>query len=293
MNRDTFNTYHPILNILFFAAVVLATVFLLNPLVLLLSYTSAFAYSVLLRGRRAIIFNILYMMPLMVLAAGINVLFVHEGATVLGYFQNGNPITLESMVYGLLSALMIGTVIIWFSCYNEIMSSDKVTYLFGRILPKTSLVFSMILRLVPMYKAQAAVISRAQRGIGRDFRSGSLLERARNGLKILSIMVTWALENGIDTSDSMKARGYGLKGRTSFSIFRFDGRDKVLAVVMGALAVLLAYGLFRGFFYFRVYPTVRWAGLSASSIPFYLSMGAVFLLPVILRVMEDMRWKHM
>ncbi len=293
MNRDTFNTYHPILNILFFAAVVLATVFLLNPVVLLLSYTSAFAYSVLLRGRRAIIFNILYMMPLMVLAAGINVLFVHEGATVLGYFQNGNPITLESMVYGLLSALMIGTVIIWFSCYNEIMSSDKVTYLFGRILPKTSLVFSMILRLVPMYKAQAAVISRAQRGIGRDFRSGSLLERARNGLKILSIMVTWALENGIDTSDSMKARGYGLKGRTSFSIFRFDGRDKVLAVVMGALAVLLAYGLFRGFFYFRVYPTVRWAGLSASSIPFYLSMGAVFLLPVILRVMEDMRWRHM
>jgi energy-coupling factor transport system permease protein len=106
-------------------------------------------------------------------------------------------------------------------------------------------------------------------------------------------MVTWALENGIDTSDSMKARGYGLKGRTSFSIFRFDGRDKVLAVVMGALAVLLVYGLFRGFFYFRVYPTVRWAGLSASSIPFYLSMGAVFLLPVILRVMEDMRWKHM
>jgi energy-coupling factor transport system permease protein len=293
MNRDTFNTYHPILNILFFAAVVLATVFLLNPVVLLLSYTSAFAYSVLLRGRRAIIFNILYMMPLMVLAAGINVLFVHEGATVLGYFQNGNPITLESMVYGLLSAMMIGTVIIWFSCYNEIMSSDKVTYLFGRILPKTSLVFSMILRLVPMYKAQAAVISRAQRGIGRDFRYGSLLERARNGLKILSIMVTWALENGIDTSDSMKARGYGLKGRTSFSIFRFDGRDKVLAVVMGALAVLLVYGLFRGFFYFRVYPTVRWAGLSASSIPFYLSMGAVFLLPVILRVMEDMRWKHM
>ena len=47
----------------------------------------------------------------------------------------------------------------------------------------------------------------------------------KNLLKIFSAMISWALENAIDTADSMKARGYGLPGRTAFSIFIFDKRD--------------------------------------------------------------------
>lgn len=53
-----------------------------------------------------------------------------------------------------------------------------------------------------------------------------LIKRAKHGIKIMSILVTWALENAIDTADSMKDRGYGLPGRTAFSIYRFDRRDK-------------------------------------------------------------------
>lgn len=293
MNRDTFDSYHPILNMLFFLIVIGVTVFLLNPVILIISFIAAFAYSVKLKGKKAIKFNLLYMIPLMLFAAGINVLFVHEGATILGYFKNGNPITLESFVYGIFSALMIGSVIIWFSCFNEIISSDKTTYLFGRILPKTSLIFSMVLRLVPMYKEQIQVISNAQRGIGRDFRTGNLIQRAKNGLKILSIMLTWALENGVDTADSMKARGYGLKGRTSFSIFRFDSRDLIFAFVMGLLTLIFLYGLSKGIFYFRIYPLVKWANFSIYSILFYISIGIIFFLPIIVGIMEDIRWKHL
>lgn len=293
MNRDVFYSYHPILNMIFFVIVISATVFLLNPIILLLSYIAAFAYSVKLKGKKAVKFNLLYMIPLMLFAAAINVLFVHEGAIILGYFTNGNPITLESFVYGVLSALMIGSVIIWFSCFNEIISSDKTIYLFGRVLPKTSLIFSMILRLVPMYKSQIAIISNAQRGIGRDFKTGNIYERARNGLKILSIMLTWALENGVDTADSMKARGYGLKGRTSFSIFRFDSRDSVLAMCMGILMIIFIYGLRKGMFYFRIYPMVKWGSFSVYSIIFYFSIAIIFFIPLMLGIMEDIKWKHL
>ena len=293
MNRDVFYTYHPILNMLFFVIVISITVFLLNPIILFLSFIAAFVYSVKLNGRKAVKFNLLYMLPLMLFAAAINVLFVHEGATILGYFRNGNPITLESFVYGIFSALMIGSVIIWFSCFNEIFSSDKTMYLFGRVLPKTSLIFSMILRLVPMYKAQIKVISNAQRGIGRDFMTGNLFQRAKNGLKILSIMLTWALENGVETADSMKARGYGLKGRTSFSIFRFDSRDSLLAIGFAILTGIFIYGLILGRFYFRIYPTVKWGEFTFYSTPFYLSIAIIFFLPVILRIMEDFKWKYL
>ena len=293
MNRDVFYTYHPILNMSFFVIVISATVFLLNPIILALSFIAAFAYSVKLKGSKAVKFNLLYMIPLMLFAAAINVLFVHEGATILGYFSNGNPITLESFIYGIFSALMIGSVIIWFSCFNEIISSDKTIYLFGRIVPKTSLIFSMILRLVPMYKSQIKIISNAQKGIGRDFTTGNLFQRARNGLKILSIMLTWALENGVDTADSMKARGYGLKGRTSFSIFRFDSRDSILSVVMGALMMVFIYGLTKGIFYFRIYPTVKWGDFSAYSILFYISIAIIFFIPMIIGILEDIKWKHL
>ena len=89
------------------------------------------------------------------------------------------------------------------------MTSDKFVYLFGRVIPALSLVLSMTLRFVPKFKAQVKIVSSAQRCVGRDVSNGGVLQRARNGLTILSILVTWALENAIETADSMRSRGYG------------------------------------------------------------------------------------
>ncbi len=60
-----------------------------------------------------------------------------------------------------------------------------------------------------------------KKSMGRDVSEGSLFNRIRAGFNMLSILVTWALENAIETSDSMRSRGYGLKGRTAFSIYKF------------------------------------------------------------------------
>ena len=64
---------------------------------------------------------------------------------------------------------------------------------------------------------------------------GSLLQRLRNGVTILSILLTWCLENALETADSMKSRGYGLPGRTAFSIYRLDDRDQAALWWLGAL----------------------------------------------------------
>jgi hypothetical protein len=93
--------------------------------------------------------------------------------------------------------------------------------------PALSLVLSMTLRFVPKFTSQIKVVSEAQRCVGRDVSEGSILQRARNGLTILSIMVTWSLENAIETADSMKSRGYGLPGRTVFHLpLRQPGQDR-------------------------------------------------------------------
>ena len=75
----------------------------------------------------------------------------------------------------------------------------------------------MALRFVPRFTAQLKVIRSGQKTMGRDVSEGSLFARIATGVNMLSILVTWALENAIETLIPCEGRGYGLKGRTAFS----------------------------------------------------------------------------
>ncbi len=290
-NMNEFKTYHPIVNFTYFTFVLLFSMFFMHPVCLGISLACSFTYSVLLNGRRAVRFNFLYMLPLLIISALINPAFNHEGMTVLAYLPSGNPLTLESIAYGLAAATMIVTVICWFSCYNTIMTSDKFIYLFGKMIPSLSLILSMSLRFVPRFKAQARVISDAQRCVGRDISSGSLLQRTKHGITILSILVTWALENAIETADSMKSRGYGLPGRTAFSLFIFDKRDqKALACIL-LLGLYIIAGYFSGSIYFDYFPSMKGATASFFSISLYAAYFILCMIPVIIELWEAQKWK--
>lgn len=291
--KDCFSTFHPIVNFFYFAVVILFSMFIMHPAFLVISLVCAFIYSIFLNGKRAIKFNFLYMLPLLIFMAIFNPLFNHAGVTILFYLDNGNPITLESIVYGFAAATMFIAVICWFSCYNAVVTSDKFIYLFGRIVPALSLIFSMVLRFVPKYKSQIKIISNAQKCIGRDFSNGKLLEKIKNGLKIISIMITWALENAIETADSMKSRGYGLKDRSSFSLFRFDNRDKLILSLMLALVIFILCGFFLGGFDVTYFPVIEFSPFSPFNICLNIAYATFCLLPLIIDIMEAQRWKYL
>ena len=288
---NEFKTYHPIVNFIYFVFVIGFGCFLMHPVCLGISLVSGFTYSVMLKGKKAIRNNFIYMIPMLAITALINPAFNHEGITVLAYLPSGNPLTLESVIYGLCAAVMIVSVICHFSCYNEIMTSDKFIYLFGKVIPAMSLVISMTLRFVPKFAAQLKVVTNAQKCMGRDISSGSVLTRAKCGIQILSIMTTWALENAVETADSMKARGYGSPGRTAFSIFTFDKRDGK------ALGFILFFGMYTfvgnivGGMSFRFFPSME----AAEATPFGISVFAAYLLlcicPVIIELREVRKWK--
>ena len=63
-------------------------------------------------------------MPLFFLMAIVNPLISHNGQLVLLYV-NGNAITIEAILYGVAMSTMIVAIMLWFSCYNEVMTSDK------------------------------------------------------------------------------------------------------------------------------------------------------------------------
>jgi ABC-type cobalt transport system, permease component CbiQ and related transporters len=289
--RDTFSSYHPLINFLYFALVLVFSMFFMHPICLIISFACAFAYSVYLNRKKALKFGIVVLLPALIMMALINPAFNHEGGTMLTYLPSGNPLTLESIVYGLASALMMIAVVSWFSCFNAVITSDKFVYLFGRVIPALSLILSMSLRFVPRFKAQIKVISNAQKCIGRDISNGSVLRRARQGIRILSIMVTWALENAIETADSMKGRGYGLPGRTAFSIFRFDRRDREALIYLLACGGYIIIGAVAQGLYFRYFPTIKGVLITPYSISLFVVYTALCIMPVIINIREDFRWK--
>ena len=267
--------------------------FFMHPVSLIISLACALAYAVYLNGRSAVRFSLRFMLPMMLIAAVTNPAFNHEGATILTYLPSGNPLTLESILYGLAAAVMLASVITWFSCYNAVMTSDKFVYLFGRIIPALSLVLSMTLRFVPKFKAQLHVVSEAQRCVGRDVSDGTMLQRLKNAITILSIMVTWSLENAIETADSMKSRGYGLPGRTAFSIYRFDDRDKTVLIWLCFCGFYIFAGWMAGGLSWQYYPIIKGTLTGAFPISFQLVYLALCLTPVIQNGMEDRKWKHL
>ncbi|MDD6564740.1 MAG: energy-coupling factor transporter transmembrane component T [Clostridiales bacterium] len=287
---NEFKTYHPIVNFVYFAFVIGFSCVFMHPICLVISLLSGFIYSVMLKGRKAVKTNLIYMLPTLTFAAFINPAFNHEGVTIISYLPSGNPLTLESVVYGLAAAMMIVSVICWFSCYTEIMTSDKFIYLFGKIIPSLSLVLSMTLRFVPKFSAQLKVVTNAQRCMGRDVSNGSVIQRAKHGLLILSIMTTWALENAIETADSMKSRGFGHSGRTSFSIFTFDKRDKKTLLCIVILGAYTLIGKLYGGMYFRYFPSLQTGNFSMYGLSVFIAYFALCICPIIIEVYEVRKW---
>jgi len=288
---NEFKTYHPIVNFTYFIFVITFSCFLMHPVCLGISLACAFTYSVVLKGKKAIKTNLMYMLPMVIVMALINPLFNHEGVTVIAYLPSGNPLTLESVIYGICAAVMIVSVICYFSCYNEVMTSDKFIYLFGRIIPAMSLIISMTLRFVPKFVLQLKTVTNVQRSIGRDIRKGSILKRFKCALNILSITTTWSLENAIETADSMKSRGYGIAGRTAFSIFKFDKRDKKALVYILVLGMYTFLGNLVGGMYFRHFPYVKAAKITPFGISVFIAYALLCICPVIIEFWEVRKWK--
>ncbi len=161
--NDAFSRCHPAVNFFFFAGSIGCAMFLTHPVFLGISLLAGAIYHGYLRKKGASKGGILWLFPTALLVALINPLFSHQGATILTYFKNGNPLTLESIVYGGIMGTLFASVILWFGCYNAVMTSDKFLALFGRVIPKLSLVLSMALRFVPKFRAQLNRITEWQR----------------------------------------------------------------------------------------------------------------------------------
>ncbi len=291
MKINAMDKLHPAVGFLYFAAIIAFVLLFNSPVFLLISLCTCILYSLLLNGKKALRLNLCFALPMFIIISLINPLFSHMGFTILFYLGD-SPITLESLAFGIASAMMLVSVLIWFSCYSRIITSDKFLFIFCRILPAFSLLFSMTMRLVPKMLDRVKRISAAQKALGMDMSTGNIWQRIRHGVKIVSILITWTLENAVETSDSMKARGYGLTGRSHFTIFRFDRRDAISLAAIIFLAACCAFSYTLGIGHMQYYPEITGGGSGFMLVLSALVYGILCLYPLLLEILEEMRWRR-
>ena len=102
--------------------------------VLAVSFLCALVTALYLNGKKAVRLSLVFLLPMILLIVLVNPVFNHEGMTILTYFPWDNPLTLESIVYGIASAFLLSSTVLWFSSFNAVITSDKVVFLFGRIM---------------------------------------------------------------------------------------------------------------------------------------------------------------
>ena len=74
---DPFSRYHPAVNFLFFALVLVFSMVLMHPVCLLISLLGAVLYVIQLNGRKGLRFSLKIALPVMLLAALVNPAFNH------------------------------------------------------------------------------------------------------------------------------------------------------------------------------------------------------------------------
>ena len=285
MKYDAFSKCHPVVNFLFFVGAIGMSVVTQHPAYLLAGVVTGTIYYLLLNGKKGWK-TILGLLPMFVILTAINPLFNTLGETPL-FHLFGRPYTLEALLYGGALASMFVIMMLWFGCYNKVLTSDKFTSLFGNLIPSVSLLLVMVFRMVPNFIRKTKQIIGARKSIGKGAgEAATTKEKLNDGMTVLGALTSWALEDSVVTGDSMRARGYGTAKRSSFMIYRMTAADWWLLGVMAVLVTLTILAAAWGQMTATFTPTLQIAATSWGIIAY----TGYLLIPTALRIKEAIQW---
>lgn len=277
---DEFGRYHPVANLIFFIAVIAFSTFWMQAGMIAVSFICATVYYFMLKRSEGFKYFAMVLVAILV-ASIINPLFSHRGKTALFFLPTGNPVTLESITFGLLAGVILGEVLLWFGIFNSVMEDDKWTASIGKVAPTIAMIITMVLRFVPKYTKFAKSTRDIQNANGFNKKS-----KIRNGMHVYSITATWALETSIDTADSMKARGYGKARRTNYHNYKFELRDLIFVLWVVLLSATIIWMANVDKIHTFFYPTFR----NKESVVVLIAYIVLCITPILINIWEKLRW---
>lgn len=149
----------------------------------------------------------------------LNPLLNSEGIHILFYLGE-RPVTMESLLYGMHNLLLIAALLMVFPSLNVLLDSERILFLFSRLMQTSALILSMAMRFVPLLTRRAWELRQLHRQEG-----GGLPARLRHAGKLLGALLDWTMEEGMQSARTLRARGYGAQRRSFYGTFRFTARD--------------------------------------------------------------------
>ena len=283
----TFAKYHPIVNIAYFFGAIGLSMFISHPLFSFVSLCLSLIYFLVLYKKKSkgVLFWYALSFVLVVLFNGI---MNTTGNTVLFIWLKNRPVTFESIFYGVVVGMNFVSVMLWFSCYNIIVTADKFTYLFGKFSPSITLILTMILRLIPELIKKTENIINVRRSIGRGLSNQSFNSKLKNGLETLSILTSCALEDAIVRADSMRSRGYVDNKRTSYQIYTINVCDILVCVVLIITSMIVIATIIMGLTSMKYISVIIYPKISAFTYLGVMSYILFLSVPLIIEVKEKL-----
>ena len=288
MRSDAFSKRHPAVNFVFFIAAICFGALFRHPAYLAAGIFASGTYYILLNGRKSLS-AIAKLLLLFIFITGINPLFNTRGDTVLAR-PFGRPYTLEALIYGAAIASVLLITMLWFGCWNKVMTGDKVTSLFGSVTPALSLLLVTVFRMVPEMIRRAKQIITARRSIGKGGGTSGFKNKIKSGAASLGALASLSLEGGVTAGDSMRSRGYGTAKRTSFSVFSMKKNDVFLIVFIVALTAAVAAFTVRGAARAEFLPESDFAPLSGANAAGFAAYCIFLLIPSVMHIKEVVSW---
>lgn len=224
--------FHPLTVLVFFAAMITELMAASSPILSFILLAGAYLIFLRINGIRGAVKTAFGIGIIIFILSVMNLLFVHRGATPL-FFINGKAVTLESAAYGVFSSVRLAAGILWCRNFSIIMTNDRIYCLTGKLSPKLTAMLTTAVRFIPDMISQAGKIN-AYTKISGKFNS-----ELKRLMAVFSALVTWSIESGVHTADSMKCRGFELGGRTSYSNYTIKSEDLTLMILSIVSAILI------------------------------------------------------
>lgn len=285
MNKEReFPHIHPAVILGYFASVTAFTMCVFHPAFIVISFAASLL-CMLLIGRENVLRTLGTEIILFVLISLVNPLFSANGSTVIfTYFSR--PFTLEALAYGMCAAAVFCGALQWLSCFGALFTEEKFVSLFSEISPSVTLLFAMVLKLIPELRQKLMRIKEDRKRICKGT-AESVTGKTGVSAENLSALTGWALESAADTAASMNARGFGSGKRSSYAKYRFRARDAILFTIILLDGGFIAAALLNGGASAVFYPRIDMADAAGTVLAAY---ALLMLLPVIIWISETLKW---
>ena len=198
---------------------------------------------------------------------------------LFSYF--GRVYTLEALLRGMQTGLLVAVMLVWFSYLFRIVDSDGILQVCGRVAPRIGMVTSLVVQMVPRLTRRAARVRSARVGARLALPDSGFGAKAREAGAVFSTVAADSLERSIVCADAMESRGYGTGTRTNAALASFSMEERAF--------IICAVVLFVAFSMIAAMSTMNGSRHLSAMVP--VVYGLFALLPVLFNAAEGIRWR--